>query len=70
MPKRMKSVLAYGIENGSLLHWGVALIARWKLSGLKQKGSLRDYVKEFTVIVWDIWEMSEKEKLNAFLEAL
>ena len=38
----------------------VALIARQKLSGLKQNGSLRYYVKKFTMIVWDIREMSER----------
>ena len=28
-----------------------SLVARWKLCGLRQEGSLRDYVKEFTTIV-------------------
>ena len=48
----------------------VTIIGRRKLSRLKQNGSLRDYVKEFTMIMQDIWEMSEKEKLNAFLDGL
>ena len=29
----------------------VSLVARRRLNGLEQKGSLRDYVKEFTVVV-------------------
>ena len=32
---------------------------RWKLSGLKQLGLVRDYVKEFTVNVWDIGEIGK-----------
>ena len=47
-----------------------SLVTRQRLSGPKQKGSLRGYVKEFTTIVGDIQEIGEKEKLNAFLEGL
>ena len=47
-----------------------SLVSRRRLSGLKLEGSLRDYVKEFTEIVQDIWEMDEREKLNAFLDGL
>ena len=47
-----------------------AFVARWKLSGLKQKWSLKDYMKEFIIIMWDIREMSEREKLNALLDGL
>ena len=31
---------------------------------------MRDYVKTFTTIVWDVREMGEREKLNAFLDGL
>ena len=47
-----------------------SLVARRRLSGLNLKGSLRNYVKEFIEIMWDIQEMDEKEKLNAFLDGL
>ena len=47
-----------------------SIVARRGLSGLKQEGSLRDYMKEFTVIVGDIHEIGKKEKLNAFLDGL
>ena len=46
------------------------LVDKRRLSGLKLEGSLRDYVKKFAMIVGNIWEIDEKEKLNAFLDGL
>ena len=37
----------------------MSLVARWKLSGLEQSGSVGDYVKEFIAIVRDIGEIGK-----------
>ena len=48
----------------------VAWIARESLKALKQKGSIRDYVKEFSSVVLDIKNMSEEDKLFNFMSGL
>ncbi|KAG6507273.1 hypothetical protein ZIOFF_032615 [Zingiber officinale] len=48
----------------------VSWVARDKLKSLKQKGSVRDYVKEFTSLMLDISNMSEEDKLYNFLYGL
>ncbi|KAG6510926.1 hypothetical protein ZIOFF_028973 [Zingiber officinale] len=45
-------------------------IARDGLKGLKQSGSVRDYVKEFSSLMLDIQNMSEEDKLYNFLYGL
>ncbi|KAG6518262.1 hypothetical protein ZIOFF_021666 [Zingiber officinale] len=47
----------------------VSWIARDGLKRFKQKGSVRDYVKEFTSLMLDISNMSEEDKLYNFLYA-
>ncbi|KAG6478499.1 hypothetical protein ZIOFF_061942 [Zingiber officinale] len=45
-------------------------IARDGLKRLKQSGSVRDYVKEFSSLILDIQNMSEEDKLYNFLYGL
>ncbi|KAK8658468.1 hypothetical protein V6N13_036674 [Hibiscus sabdariffa] len=44
--------------------------ARKKLRDLTHTGSVREYVREFATLLLDIRDMSEKDKLFAFLEGL
>lgn len=45
-------------------------IARTKLTTLQHKGSIREYVKEYTACMLDIKEMSEKDRLFNFVKGL
>ena len=45
-------------------------MARKKLRELRQIGSVQDYVKKFTTIMLDIRDITEKDKLFAFLDSL
>ncbi|KAG6522526.1 hypothetical protein ZIOFF_019666 [Zingiber officinale] len=45
-------------------------IARDGLKRLKQSGSVRDYIKEFSSLMLDIQNMSEEDKLDNFLYGL
>ncbi|ERM93877.1 hypothetical protein AMTR_s00139p00059080 [Amborella trichopoda] len=43
----------------------------WKsLKKLKQTGSIRDYVKQFSTLMLDIRDMTKKDKLSYFLDGL
>nr|CAD1837256.1 unnamed protein product [Ananas comosus var. bracteatus] len=44
----------------------VEFIARRNLRRLQQTGSIRDYVKQFSTLMFDIRDMSEKDKLFHF----
>ncbi|KAK0596651.1 hypothetical protein LWI29_017765 [Acer saccharum] len=44
--------------------------ARGHLRQLKQTGSIRDYVKEFTTLTLEIEDMSEKDSLFYFMDTL
>ncbi|KAL0430937.1 UNVERIFIED_CONTAM: hypothetical protein Sradi_0719700 [Sesamum radiatum] len=44
--------------------------ARWALRKLEHTASLLDYVKFFSALMLDIWDMSEKDKLFTFMEGL
>ncbi|KAL0415857.1 UNVERIFIED_CONTAM: hypothetical protein Slati_3417600 [Sesamum latifolium] len=44
--------------------------ARRALQKLEHSGSVRDYVKAFSVLMLDIRDMSEKDKLFTFMEGL
>ncbi|KAK0594587.1 hypothetical protein LWI29_037966 [Acer saccharum] len=44
--------------------------ARGHLRRLKQKGSIRDYIKEFTTLSLEIEDMSEKDSLFYFMDGL
>ena len=48
----------------------VAYIARRHLRELKHTGTIREYVKKFSGLMLDIKDMSEVDKLFAFLEGL
>ena len=48
----------------------VDYLARRKLRDLRQKGTVQDYVKQFTTIMLDIRDMTEKDKLFYFLDGL
>ena len=48
----------------------VDYLARRKLRDLTQKGSVQDYVKQFTTIMLDIRDMTEKDKLFYFMDGL
>lgn len=48
----------------------VEFIARRKLRQLRQTGAVHDYVKQFSALMLDIRDMSEKDKLFDFLEGL
>ncbi|GMI94553.1 hypothetical protein HRI_003124600 [Hibiscus trionum] len=48
----------------------VDYIARKKLRDLVHIGSIREYVREFAALLLDIRDMSEKDKMFAFLEGL
>nr|CAD1839580.1 unnamed protein product [Ananas comosus var. bracteatus] len=48
----------------------VEFIARRNLRRLQQTGSIREYVKQFSALMLDIRDMSEKDKLFHFLEGL
>lgn len=48
----------------------VEFIARRKLRQLRQTGTVRDYVKQFSALMLDIRDMSEKDKLFYFIEGL
>ncbi|KAH0632902.1 hypothetical protein KY284_035688 [Solanum tuberosum] len=39
-------------------------LARDKLKRLRQTGSVRDYIKEFTSVILDIQNMSDEDKLH------
>lgn len=45
-------------------------VARDSLRKLKQTGSMRDYVKEFTSLMLDVKDMSEQDKLFNFMSGL
>lgn len=45
-------------------------MARESLKKLKQTGSIRDYVKEFSSLILDIRNMSEEDKLFNFMSGL
>ncbi|CAL9085565.1 unnamed protein product, partial [Musa textilis] len=45
-------------------------VARRKLRQLHQTTSIRDYVKQFSALMLDIQDMSEKDKLFSFLDGL
>ena len=47
-----------------------AWMARKSLNKLKQTGSVRDYVKEFSSLILDIKDMSEVDKLFNFMSGL
>ena len=47
-----------------------AWMARESLKKLKQTGSVRDYVKEFSSLILDIKDMSEVDKLFNFMSGL
>jgi len=44
--------------------------ARGKLRRLTQKGSIRDYVKEFSELLLEIPDMGEKDSLFLFMDGL
>ena len=44
--------------------------ARARLRRLKQSGSVRDYVKEFTTLVLEIPDLSNKDSLFYFIDGL
>ena len=46
------------------------IIARRKLKVLRHTGSIRDYVKQFSRLMLDIRDMSEKDKVFDFVEGL
>ncbi|KAA0053506.1 uncharacterized protein E6C27_scaffold190G00630 [Cucumis melo var. makuwa] len=48
----------------------VEILARRKLCELKHTGSIREYVKQFTGLMLDIRDMSEKDKVFCFVEGL
>ncbi len=48
----------------------VDYLARRRLRDLRQTGSVQDYVKQFTTIMLDIRDMTEKDKLFAFVAGL
>ncbi|KAL8124045.1 hypothetical protein AgCh_011887 [Apium graveolens] len=48
----------------------MAWVARKNLKVLKQSGSIRDYVKEFSSLLLDIKNMSEEDKLFNFMSRL
>ncbi|KAL4018158.1 hypothetical protein IC575_021748 [Cucumis melo] len=48
----------------------VEILARRKLRELKHTGSIREYVKQFTGLMLDIRDMSEKDKVFCFVEGL
>ncbi len=48
----------------------VEFIARRKLRQLRQTGTVRDYVKQFSALMLDIRDMSEKDKLFYFIVVL
>ena len=48
----------------------VNYLTRKKLRDLRQIGSVQDYVKMFTMIMLNICDMMEKDKLFIFLDGL
>ena len=44
--------------------------ARGKLRRLTQKGSIRDYVKEFSELLLEIPDMGKKDSLFSFIDGL
>ena len=48
----------------------IAWMARESLKKLKQTGSVRDYVKEFSSLILDIKDMSKVDKLFNFMFGL
>ncbi|ERN03666.1 hypothetical protein AMTR_s00144p00067150 [Amborella trichopoda] len=48
----------------------VEYLARKSLKKLKQMGSIREYVKQFSALMLEIRDMSEKDKLVYFLDGL
>ena len=44
--------------------------ARQKLKKLRQIRLIQDYVKNFTTIILDIWDMIENDKLFVFVDGL
>ena len=48
----------------------VEYIARKKLLALKQTGSIREYVRQFSTLMLDIRGMSEKDKTFLFINGL
>jgi len=48
----------------------VEFIARRKLRELKHTGTIREYVKQFSTVMLDIRDMSEKDKVFCFVEGL
>ena len=48
----------------------VDYLARRKLRDLRQIGSVQDYVKKFTTIILNIWDIAEKDKLFYFMDSL
>lgn len=47
-----------------------AFVARMKLQECRQKGSLRNYVKEYSAIMLDITDMNEKDRVFNFVNGL
>lgn len=45
-------------------------IARDRLKRLRQTGSVRDYIKEFTSLMLDIQNMSDEDKLHNFISGM
>jgi hypothetical protein len=45
-------------------------LARQSLKRLRHTGSIRDYVKQFTTLMLDISDMSEKDRLFLFMDGL
>ena len=48
----------------------VDYLARRKLRDLRQTGSMQDYMKQFIIIMLDIRDMTEKDKLFYFIDGL
>ena len=45
-------------------------LARDKLKRLRQTGSVRDYIKEFTFVMLNIHNMSNEDKLHNFISGM
>ncbi|XP_069152788.1 uncharacterized protein [Solanum lycopersicum] len=45
-------------------------LAREKLKRLRQTGSVREYIKEFTSVMLDMQNMSDKDKLHNFIPGM
>ncbi|XP_075096160.1 uncharacterized protein LOC142174269 [Nicotiana tabacum] len=45
-------------------------LARDRLKCLRQTGTVRDYIKEFTSLMLDIQNMSEEDKLHNFISGM